>query len=80
MLPWGAWIAFTIASLMLVANGSALAGLGLFVFSAVVMFDGDYFVQPALIGDVLRLPFLMTLIVIFGGWEIFEVVTCSQTR
>jgi predicted PurR-regulated permease PerM len=74
MLPLGAWVVFTVASLILVASGSVLAGFGLFGFGAVVMFVGDNFVQPALIGDAIRLPFLMTLIGIFGGVEVFGVV------
>jgi predicted PurR-regulated permease PerM len=75
MLPLGAWIAFTAAALFLLGQGgSVLAAGGLFAFGAAVMLAGDNFVQPALIGGAIRLPFLLTLIGILGGVETFGLV------
>jgi predicted PurR-regulated permease PerM len=72
MLPFGAWIAFTTAALLLLLQGgSAFAALGLVGFGAVVMFIGDHFVWPMLVGGAARLPFLLALIGIFGGLQVF---------
>ena len=75
MLPLGAWIAFTAAALLLLGQGGSLiAAGGLFAFGAAVMLAGDNFVQPALIGGAIRLPFLLTLVGILGGVETFGLV------
>ena len=75
MLPFGAWLAFTAASLvLLLQGGSVLAAAGLFGFGAAVMLVGDNFVQPGLIGGAARLPFLWALIGIFGGLQTFGVI------
>jgi predicted PurR-regulated permease PerM len=75
MLPLGAWIAFTAASLLLVAQGgSPLAGVFVFGFGAIVMLIGDHFVWPNLVGGTARLPFLFALIGIFGGLEVFGLI------
>jgi predicted PurR-regulated permease PerM len=72
MLPFGAWAAFTAASLLLLLQGgSALAAAGVFGFGAFVMIVGDHFVWPTLVGDAARLPFLAALIGIFGGLQAF---------
>jgi predicted PurR-regulated permease PerM len=72
MLPFGAWAAFTAASLLLLAHGgSALAAAGVFGFGAFVMLVGDHFVWPTLVGGAARLPFLAALIGIFGGLQVF---------
>lgn len=74
MLPFGAWAAFGIASAVLIAQGHAAAAIGLFVFGAAVMMIGDNFVQPALIGNSMELPFLWTFVATFGGLETFGLV------
>jgi predicted PurR-regulated permease PerM len=75
MLPFGAWLAFSVASLvLLVQGGSFLAAAGLFGFGAAVMLVGDNFVQPGLIGGAARLPFLWALIGIFGGLQTFGLI------
>jgi predicted PurR-regulated permease PerM len=74
MLPLGAWLAFGIASLILVIQGHVGAGIAVFGFGAAVMLIGDNFVQPALIGNAVKLPFLWTLVAIFGGLESFGLV------
>jgi predicted PurR-regulated permease PerM len=74
MLPFGAWFAFGVASLVLVVQGHVVAALALFAFGAAVMLIGDNFVQPALIGDSIRLPFLWAFVATFGGLETFGLV------
>jgi predicted PurR-regulated permease PerM len=75
MVPFGAWLVFTGASLLLVSyGGSALAAAGIFGFGAVVMIVGDIFAWPALVGNQARLPFLLTLIGIFGGLQVFGLI------
>ena len=72
MLPFGAWLAFTLAALMLVsAGGSGLAAAGVFLWGAIVMLAGDHFVWPTLIGGSARLPFLFAFVGIFGGVAAF---------
>src|SRR4051812_421115 len=75
MLPFGAWLVFTAASIALLLNGGTLfAAAGLFGWGAIVMLTGDNFVQPALIGGAARLPFLLSLVAILGGVETFGLV------
>jgi predicted PurR-regulated permease PerM len=75
MVPLGAWVVFSVASLLLLLQGgSALAAAGVFGFGAIVMLIGDFFVWPALIGNATRLPFLLALIGIFGGLQAFGLV------
>lgn len=75
MVPLGAWVVFSAASLLLLLQGgSAVAAAGVFGFGAIVMVIGDFFVWPALIGNATRLPFLLALIGIFGGLQAFGLV------
>lgn len=75
MVPFGAWVVFTGAAFLLVLHGgSALAAAGVFGFGAAVMIIGDIFAWPALVGNQARLPFLLTLIGIFGGLQVFGLI------
>ena len=75
MLPFGAWIAFTAAALILGVQHDAWFGAAsVFGWGAAVMLAGDNFVQPALIGGSARLPLVWTLIGILGGLETFGLV------
>ena len=74
MLPFGAWFAFSLATIILLVQGHLLAAGLLFGFSMAVMFVGDNVVQPALIGSSVRLPFLFALLGTFGGLETFGLV------
>lgn len=74
LLPFGAWAAFGVASILLIAQGHVAAGIGLFLFGAAVMLAGDNLVQPALIGNSIELPFLWTFVGVFGGLETFGIV------
>ncbi|MBV9079031.1 MAG: AI-2E family transporter [Methylobacteriaceae bacterium] len=74
MIPFAAPVVFGICSLVLLANGSAAAAAGVFVFGSVVMFVADHFVRPILIGGATRLPFLWVLLGILGGVEAWELL------
>jgi predicted PurR-regulated permease PerM len=74
MLPFGAWAAFGLASVVLLVQGQTVAALALLAFGATVMLIGDNFVQPALIGNAVELPFLWTFVATFGGLECFGLV------
>ena len=67
LIPFGAWAAFGLASVILIGSGSVLAGALLFTFGAVVMTIGDNVVQPMVVGSAVELPFLLALIGAFGG-------------
>ncbi len=74
MVPLGAWIAFSLTSLFLLAQGNVAAAAGLFAYGAVVALVGDYVIQPTLIGGSTRLPFLWALVGTLGGVETFGLV------
>ena len=75
LVPFGAWVSFTAASLtLLVAKGSIVIPACLFAFSSAVMLIGDNLVQPAMIGGAARLPFFWALLGIVGGLESFGLV------
>jgi predicted PurR-regulated permease PerM len=75
MIPFGAWVAFTAAALVLVSgDGSGLAAAGVFCWGVIVMFAGDHFVWPTLVGGSARLPFLLAFVGIFGGLAAFGLI------
>lgn len=67
MLPFGAWFAFSLATVLLLVQGQVMAAVLLFAFACAVMFVGDNIVQPAIIGNSVRLPFALALLGTFGG-------------
>jgi predicted PurR-regulated permease PerM len=72
MLPFGAWLAFTTAALVLISGGgSGFAAAAVFLWGAIVMLAGDHFVWPTLVGSSARLPFLLAFVGIFGGIAAF---------
>ena len=73
-LPFGAWFAFGLATLILLVQGHLLAAALLFGFSVVVMLIGDNVAQPAIIGNSVKLPFVLALLGTFGGLEAFGLV------
>jgi predicted PurR-regulated permease PerM len=75
MVPLGAWAVFSAASLLLLLQGdSAFSAFAVFGFGAFVMIIGDLFIWPALVGSAARLPFLVALIGIFGGLQVFGLI------
>lgn len=67
LIPFGAWAAFGLASLILLAQGHVAAAIGLFVFGTIVMAIGDNVIQPSVIGSAVELPFLFAMIGALGG-------------
>jgi predicted PurR-regulated permease PerM len=74
MLPFGAWVAFSAAALLLLAEGQSSAGAAVFGWGAIIMILGDHFLWPAVVGGAARLPFVLALIGIFGGLQAFGLV------
>ncbi|WP_235202247.1 AI-2E family transporter [Methylobacter tundripaludum] len=71
MIPFAAKLIFGACSLVLIAEGHMAAGSSLFVFGVVVILLADNYVRPRLIGGAVKLPFIWTLLGIFGGLENF---------
>ncbi|WP_174278311.1 AI-2E family transporter [Sphingomonas bacterium] len=69
MVPFGAWLAFGAATLILLVQGNLLPAALLFGFSVVVMTVGDNVLQPRVIGSAVKLPFLLAIVGTFGGLE-----------
>ncbi len=75
MLPFGAWLAFAAAAVVLISSGgSGLAAAAVFGWGALVMLAGDHFVWPTLVGGSARLPFLLAFVGIFGGLAAFGLI------
>ena len=74
MVPFGAWAAFGVATLILLVQGHILSAALLFGFSVVVMTVGDNVIQPRVIGGAVELPFLLAIVGTFGGLESFGLV------
>jgi len=74
LIPFAAPIIFGGVSIMLLAKGSAVAAVSVFIFGMLVLFIGDHFVRPKIIGDSVKLPFLWVLFGILGGVEVFGLI------
>jgi predicted PurR-regulated permease PerM len=74
MVPFGAPIVFTLASVLLLIDGSIGAAAGVSIVGWIVIAIADHAVRPALIGGAAKLPFLWVLLGIFGGLETFGLV------
>ena len=71
IIPFGAFVMFSIASILLIAKGAAAAAVVVFVAGLVVLTAADHVVRPFIIGNATRLPFLFVLVGILGGVEAF---------
>lgn len=69
IIPFGAALAFGLAALLLLIQGSAGAALAVVIVGLAVVGIADHLVRPALIGGATRLPFLWVLLGILGGVE-----------
>ena len=74
MIPFAAPIIFGGVSIVLLAKGSMLAAIAVFTFGMLVLFIGDHFVRPKIIGNAVKLPFLWVLFGILGGVEVFGLI------
>jgi predicted PurR-regulated permease PerM len=69
MIPFAAKLIFGACSLVLAAEGHAAEATGLFIYGMILTMIADNYVRPALIGGAVKLPFIWTLLGIFGGME-----------
>lgn len=67
LIPGGAPLSFTLVSIYLVASGSAIEGLALFVWGSTELFIVDKTLRPRLVGGPIKLPFLPTFFGLVGG-------------
>ena len=67
MIPGGAPLSFTLVSIYLVASGSIVPGIALFVWGSVELFIVDKTLRPKLVGGPIKLPFLPTFFGLIGG-------------
>ena len=70
-IPLGSMVVLALATLLVLATGSAVAAVALLAVGVVVIFVADHAIRPALIGGATRLPFLWVLLGILGGVESF---------
>lgn len=71
LIPFAAKLIFGACALVLAADGQLAASVGLFAYGMVLTLIADNYVRPALIGGAVKLPFLWTLLGIFGGMDTF---------
>lgn len=67
LIPGGAPLCFTLVSAYLVASGSPIQGLALFVWGTTELFIVDKTLRPRLVGGPIKLPFLPTFFGLVGG-------------
>ena len=67
LIPGGAPLSFTLVSIYLVASGSPVAGVALFMWGAIELFIVDKTLRPKLVGGPIKLPFLPTFFGLIGG-------------
>jgi predicted PurR-regulated permease PerM len=73
IIPLGAPVLVATASLILLIQSSTIQAFGLLMFGSIV-FLGEYFVRPLLIGSSARLSFISVLLGIFGGVSAFGLI------
>lgn len=67
LIPGGAPLSFTLVSIYLVASGSPVAGICLFLWGSIELFIVDKTLRPKLVGGPIKLPFLPTFFGLIGG-------------
>lgn len=74
MIPLAMPAIFGAASLILFAQGNAIAASLLFVWGLLVLFVGDHVIRPAIISGAVRLSLLWILLGIIGGIDTFGLI------
>ena len=69
VIPFGAPLIYTIATLYLLSVGKTLGAIVIFATGSIVVFIADHFIRPVLIGGATRLPFIWVLLGLLGGLE-----------
>ncbi len=67
LIPGGAPLSFSLVSIYLIASGSPLAGIALWIWGSVELFIVDKTLRPKLVGGPIKLPFLPTFFGLIGG-------------
>lgn len=67
LIPGGAPLSFTLVSIYLVASGSPVEGVALFIWGSTELFIVDKTLRPKLVGGPIKLPFLPTFFGLIGG-------------
>ena len=73
-VPGGTGAALVLGTALLGAQGHIAAALAVLVLGHVVTMTGDFIVKPEIIGATSHAPFLLVLLSIFGGVEVFGLV------
>ncbi|MEH0073502.1 AI-2E family transporter [Pannonibacter sp. Pt2] len=74
LIPGGAPLSFTLVSAYLVASGSTVAGVALFLWGTTELFIVDKTIRPLLVGGPVKLPFLPTFFGLIGGVKTMGIV------
>jgi predicted PurR-regulated permease PerM len=74
IIPFAAPLVFSAVSIILLTTGNMIAAVSVFTFGMLVLFIGDHFVRPKIIGKAVKLPFLWVLFGILGGVEVFGLI------
>jgi predicted PurR-regulated permease PerM len=74
MVPFAGSVMFSIAALLLLAQGSFVWAIVVFGTGVVVTFVADHFIRPVLIGGATRLPFIWVLLGILGGLDAWGLI------
>ena len=74
IIPFAAPIIICGVALVLMIQRSMVAAVSIFTFGMLVLFIGDHFVRPKIIGNAVKLPFLWVLFGILGGVEVFGLI------
>ena len=74
LIPGGAPLCFTLVSIYLLASGSALAGVLLFLWGSIELFVVDKTIRPVLVGGPVKMPFLPTFFGLVGGVKTMGIV------
>jgi predicted PurR-regulated permease PerM len=74
MIPFGAPLIYTVATLVLLAQSQTVAAIVVFAAGCIVVFIADHFIRPVLIGGQAKLPFIWVLLGILGGLEAFGLI------
>ncbi|WP_249212815.1 AI-2E family transporter [Acetobacter thailandicus] len=69
MIPIVGSVALLVCCLLIAVKGSMISAICVAVYGSFILFMGDHFVRPVLIGGSVRLPFVWVLMGILGGLE-----------
>ncbi|MFA5984246.1 MAG: AI-2E family transporter [Methylococcaceae bacterium] len=74
IIPFAAKLILAACSAVLIAQGHHWVGFALLISGIAIVLIADNYVRPALIGGAVQLPFIWTLLGIFGGLENFGLI------